>query len=256
MLEGELLHKLLIVCPLVFVGCLIDSVAGGGGLITLPSYLLAGLPPHLASGTNKCGSVFGTLLSTARFVKNGHVHLPSALLAGGMALVGAWLGAQLNMIVPEQTLYYVMLAVVPAMALFLLFKRDFGNENHSHELGGKLLPMAGCIGLVLGAYDGFFGPGTGTFLILAFTALCRFDLLTASGNTKVVNAASNLASMVTFALSGEVMWSVGLPAALCGIAGHYVGSGVAMRGGAKVIRPMFFVILTLLVLRLAWGLFV
>ncbi len=177
----------------------------------------------------------------------------SSDLAG--ALVGAWVGARLNLIMPEQMLYYIMLAVVPVMALFLLFKRDFGQEDRSGELSrGQLMAMAVGIGLVIGGYDGFFGPGAGTFLMLAFTGLCRFDLLTASGNTKVANSASNLASLVTFAIAGKVMWAVGIPAALCGIAGNYVGSGLALRGGAKVIRPMFFVVLLLLLIRLIYDL--
>ena len=245
----------IVVCPLVFLGGIVDAVAGGGGLITLPAYLLAGLPPHLASGTNKCGNVFGTLLSTGRFLKSGHIHPASALLGGAAALAGAWLGARLNMLVPERYLYYFMLAVVPVLAVFLLFKRDFGREDRSAALGrGRLLSLAGCIGLAVGCYDGFFGPGAGTFLILAFTGLCKFDLLTASGNAKVANSASNLASLFTFALAGEVMWPVGIPAALCGVAGNYVGSGLALRGGAKVIRPMFLVVLSLLVVRLGWDL--
>jgi len=251
----ELIRIWIIVCPLVFLGGLIDAVAGGGGLITLPAYLLAGLPPHLASGTNKCGNFFGTLIATGRFLKRGDVHLPSALAGGAGALVGAWLGARLNMIMPEQALYYLMLAVVPVMAVFLLFKRDFGTEDRSGELGvGKLVPLSLAIGLVIGCYDGFFGPGAGTFLTLAFTGLCRFDLLTAAGNTKVANATSNLASLVTFALGGKVLWAVGIPAALFGIVGGYVGAGLALKGGAKVIRPMFFVVLTLLVVRLVWDL--
>ena len=247
----DLQQTLLIICPLVFLGGLIDAVAGGGGLITLPAYLLAGLPPHLASGTNKCGNAFGTILSTGRFLKHGNIHIPSAIAGGLMALVGAWLGAQLNMIMPEEFLRYVMLAAVPLMAIFLLFKRNFGTENHSHELGkNRLLITAGCIGLAVGCYDGFFGPGAGTFLMIAFTGLCKFDLLTASGNTKVANSASNVASLITFGLSGQVLWAVGIPAALCGIVGNYVGSGIALKGGQKVIRPMFFVVLTLLVLKL------
>lgn len=251
----ELTHILVIVCPLVFLGGVIDAVAGGGGLITLPAYLLAGLPAHLASGTNKCGNAFGTFLSTGRFLKRGDVHPPSAIAGAVGALVGAWVGTRLNLIVPEQILYYVMLAVVPVMAIFLVLKRDFGQEDRSHELGRlQLMAMALGIGLVVGGYDGFFGPGAGTFLILAFTGLCRFDLLTASGNTKVANSASNLASLVTFALAGKVLWSVGIPAALCGIAGNYIGSSLALKGGAKVIRPMFFVVLALLLARLVYGL--
>lgn len=251
----ENLQILLIVCPLVFLGGLIDAVAGGGGLITLPAYLLAGLSPHMASGTNKCGNAFGTFLSTGRFLKRGDVHMPSAVCAALGALAGAWLGAKLNMVMPDQILYYLMLAVVPIMAIFLLFKRDFGTENHSDQFSrSQLLAMSGGIGLAIGVYDGFFGPGAGTFLMLAFTGLCKFDLLTASGNTKMANSASNLASLVTFALAGKVMWSVGIPAALCGIAGNYVGSGLALKKGAKVIRPMFFVVLTLLVVRLSYDL--
>ena len=252
---GELAHIWLIVCPLVFLGGLIDAVAGGGGLITLPAYLIAGLPAHMASGTNKCGNAFGTFLSTGRFLKRGDVHIPSAAAGAVGALAGAWVGARLNLVMPEQMLYYVMLAVVPVMAVFLLLKRDFGQEDRSGELSrGQLMAMAAGIGLIIGGYDGFFGPGAGTFLMLAFTGLCRFDLLTASGNTKVANSASNLASLITFGLAGKVMWAVGIPAALCGIAGNYVGSGLALKGGAKVIRPMFFVVLTLLVARLVYGL--
>ena len=252
---GELAHIWLIVCPLVFLGGLIDAVAGGGGLITLPAYLIAGLPAHMASGTNKCGNAFGTFLS-GRFLKRGDVHIPSAVAGAVGALAGAWVGARLNLIMPEQMLYYVMLAVVPVMAVFLLLKRDFGQEDRSGELSrGQLMAMAAGIGLIIGGYDGFFGPGAGTFLMLAFTGLCRFDLLTASGNTKVANSASNLASLVTFAIAGKVMWAVGIPAALCGIAGNYLGSSLALKGGARVIRPMFFVVLSLLLARLIYGLF-
>lgn len=251
--EIDLVRVLLIVCPLVFIGGVIDAVAGGGGLVTLPAYLIAGLPPHLAAGTNKCGNFFGTMLSTYRFLKRGNIHLSSAVVAAVCALVGAWMGARLNMVVSERFLYYFMLVVVPVMAVFLMWKRDFGTEDHSAELGSvKLIVLAGVIGLVVGGYDGFFGPGAGTFLMLAFTGLCRFDLLTASGNTKLANAASNLASLVTFAIGGKVFWAVGIPAAICGIAGNYVGSGLAIKRGAKVIRPMFVVVLTLLVLKLLY----
>ena len=247
----EYLKVLAIVCPLVFLGGLIDAVAGGGGLITLPAYLLAGLPPHVASATNKCGNVFGTLLSTGRFLKHGDIHIPTAVVGALGALAGAWMGAKLNLLVSEQVLYWLMLIVVPVMAVFLLFKRDFGTEDRSDQFGKlRLLFMSALIGLGVGAYDGFFGPGAGTFLMLAFSGLCKFDLLKASGNTMAANSASNLASLITFAMAGKVMWSVGIPAAVCGIAGNYVGSGLALKKGAKIIRPMFFVVLVLLLLRL------
>lgn len=252
-MDETLLRTLLIVCPLVFLGGVVDAVAGGGGLITLPAYLLAGLPPHLASGTNKCGNFFGTFVAAVRFARRGDVHLPAAVCAVAGALVGAWLGAKLNMIMPEEFLYFFMLAVIPIMAVFLLTKRDFGREDRSRELGRRqLMALSLAIGLAVGCYDGFFGPGTGTFMTLAFAGICKFDLLTASGNAKMANTMSNVAGMVTFALSGNVMWSVGVPAAVCGIAGGYLGAGLALKNGAKVIRPMFLVVLSLLVIRLGW----
>ena len=158
MLPENLLHTLLIVCPLVFLGGLVDSVAGGGGLITLPAYLLAGLPAHAASATNKCGNVWGTLLATYRFLKRGEVHISSAVCGGVGALIGAWTGAKLNMIMPERYLYYLMLIIVPVMAIFLLFKREFGTEDRSHELSPRrLLILSLGIGLVMGCYDASLG---------------------------------------------------------------------------------------------------
>lgn len=237
----------LIVLPLVFLAGLVDSVAGGGGLISLPAYLVAGLPPHLATATNKCSSTFGTILTTVRYLKHGHVHLRSAVLSAVFSLFGSWLGARLNLVLPEKYLYYFLLGALPVIAVFLLVKRDFGGESRVEKLSERaLLVRCAVIALVIGAYDGFFGPGTGTFLVIALTGLCGFDLLTASGNAKVMNLSSNIAAFVTFAVSGNVLWALGIPAALCGIAGQYIGSGLALKKGAKVIRPMFFVVLALL----------
>lgn len=252
----QLLPIWAVVCPLVFLAGLVDAVAGGGGLISLPAYLLAGLPPHAASATNKCGNVWGTLLATIRFIKQGQFHLKSSIAAAIMAVIGAYFGARLNLIMSEQILYYLMIAVVPILAAFLLLKRDFGTESKIDKMNPRtLIVLSGVIGFVFGGYDGFFGPGAGTFMMLAMTGLCGFDLLTASGNTKVFNSASNISSLVTFALAGEVVWAVGIPAGICNIAGAYVGSEMALKGGAKVIRPMFLVVLALLLVRLIWDLF-
>lgn len=244
------LHTSLIVCPLIFLAGLMDAVVGGGGLISLPAYLAAGLPPHMATATNKCSSVFGAVVSAVRFFRGGKVHR-AALLAAGLALPGSWLGALLNLSLSERYLHYVLVAALPVTAVFLLAKRDFGTESRVDQLSpGRLAALCGVIGFVLGLYDGFFGPGAGTFLILAFTALTGFDLVTASGNAKIVNLCSNLAAFVTFATSGQILWTVGLPAALFSILGHFTGSTLALAKGVKVIRPMFFVVLLLLLIRI------
>ena len=241
------LSTYLLICPLLFLAGLIDSVAGGGGLISLPAYLLAGLPPHCATATNKCSSTFGTMLATIRYLRHGHLHRQSAALSVVCALLGSWLGARLNLWLPERVLYWVLLGALPVIAVVILLKKDMGNADRTGDYSPRaLLVRVGAIALCIGCYDGFFGPGTGTFLMLALTGLCGFDLLTASGNTKLINLSSNLAAFVTFAFSGSVLWALGIPAALCNIAGNYVGSSLALTKGAKVIRPMFLVVLALL----------
>lgn len=231
----------------IFLAGLIDSVVGGGGLISLPAYLVAGLPPHLATGTNKCSSTFGTLLSTWRFMKNKKMHYKVAFLSALWALGGSYVGAKINMAIDEKYLGYILIALLPLITLFLLLKKDFGKEDRTEALSPqKTYLFSICIGFVIGMYDGFFGPGTGTFLILCYTGLMGFDLITASGNAKVVNLSSNIAAFITFAFSSQILWSLGIPAAFFGVLGNYIGSGLAIKKGAKVIRPMFFVALALL----------
>ncbi len=237
----------LLICPLLFLAGLVDSVAGGGGLISLPAYLVAGLPPHCATATNKCSSTFGTMLATVRYLRHGHLHRQSAALSVVCALSGSWLGARLNLWLPERYLYWFLLGALPVIALVILFKRELGQTDRTNRYSKTgLLVRVAVIALAIGCYDGFFGPGTGTFLMLALTGLCGFDLLTASGNTKVINLSSNLAAFVTFAFSGNILWALGIPAALFNIAGNYVGSGLALKNGARVIRPMLLVVLGLL----------
>lgn len=238
---------LLIVCPLVFLAGFIDSIAGGGGIVSLPAYLFAGLPVHLAYGTNKFGSSFGTLIAAGKYAKNGCVEFRSAGCSVAGALIGAWFGAKLAVSLDEKYLKYSLLIILPIVAIFLLFNRNFGVERPERKLhGAKLYAVAGAIGLVIGVYDGFFGPGTGTFLTLAFTGLMGFSLINASGNARVVNLASNLAALTAYIISGKVVYAVGIPAALCGICGNYLGARLAIKKGAKFIRPIILVSVGLL----------
>ena len=157
----------------------------------------------------------------------------------------------LNILADDKLLRMVLMFAVPVVAVFILFKRDFGSEDRtSNKSQFKLILITSAIGFVVGCYDGFFGPGTGTFLILGFTVFSGFDLLTASGNAKIVNLASNVAAFITFAVNGNIMWSLGLPAAVFGIAGNLLGSRLALKKGAKFIKPMFIVILTILFIKI------
>ena len=242
------IRQFLIICPFVFLAGLIDSVAGGGGLISLPAYLAAGLPPHMALGNNKFSSVFGTALSSWRYFRHGKTEIKTAALSIVFAFAGSAFGARAVLYLDPAFLKYALLAVIPVIAFFVLKKKDFGAENAADRLPAiKIHVFSALIGLVIGFYDGFFGPGTGTFLVLLYTGLLSFDLVTATGNAKLVNLASNAAAVTTFLLNGEVNFYIGVPAMLCGVAGNFVGSGLALKNGAKIIKPMFIVALALLI---------
>jgi uncharacterized protein len=247
MIPANLLHDCLIVLPVVFFAGLVDAMAGGGGLLSLPAYLAAGLPPHMALGNNKFSSVFGTLSSTIRYFRHGMIDVPVALTGAALALVGSYLGARAVLLISPHFLNYLLAVMIPLIAVFSLVKRDLGRTDRSSEIPLRLRILAGAgVAFVVGFYDGFFGPGTGTFLILFYAALLRYDFVRANGATKVVNLASNVAAVVTFIAHGSVWFALGIPAALCGIAGNLTGSRMVVKGGSKAIRPVFVGVLLLL----------
>lgn len=246
---------LLIVCPLVFLAGFVDSVAGGGGIISLPAYLMAGLPAHLAAGTNKVVNGCGTLTATARYLQNGKVRVRAAVSAALGALLGSALGARLALMIPEATLKTVMLVALPCVAVFLVVRRDFGRDDATPDLEPRReTVVSALIGLFIGCYDGLIGPGTGTFMILCFTAFLSMDLLTASGCSKAANLASNVGSAVVWIAHGSVLWKLAAPAIVCNILGAQLGARYALRGGSKKIRGMMFVVLGLLFVKMAYDL--
>jgi uncharacterized membrane protein YfcA len=246
---------LCIVCPLTFAAGFIDSIAGGGGLISLPAYLVAGLPVHTALGTNKFSSTFGTIFSAARFIAHKQVHWRSVLYSIAGSLAGSFCGAKAALALQPRILECGLVIFLPLIAVVILRKKNFGEqETHTRLSSGKMTALSLGTGLIIGAYDGFFGPGTGTFLILVYTGWIGFNFTLASGNAKLVNLASNISALATFAIGGKVLYTIGLPAAFCGILGHWIGSGLALRNGARIIRPVFITVLILLFLTVLWNL--
>jgi uncharacterized membrane protein YfcA len=241
----------LIVCPLVFLAGFVDSIAGGGGLISLPAYLFAGVPVHLALGTNKLSSTMGAITASYRYYRNGFVDLLLCLPSIGAALAGSALGTSLTLLVDERYLRWLLLAVLPVTAFYVLRKKEFapGGPPLSRR---KTIILAALISLCVGCYDGFFGPGTGTFLILLYTGLARIEGRTASGNAKLVNLASNLGSLALFFYHGSTLIPLGLTAGAFSIAGSYLGSGLVIRRGVKIIRSVIFAVLLLLFARIIW----
>jgi len=243
-------QQLLIICPLIFLSGFIDSIAGGGGLISLPTYHIAGFSAHFALGTNKFASSIGTIFSTMRFVKNKNYNLTSAIPSILFALIGAAIGAKIAVYLDVVVLRYVLIFSIPVIAGIVYKKKNLERRTTKNLSKVKIVVYSSVIGLVIGGYDGFFGPGTGTFLILIYTSVLGFDLLTSMGNAKLVNLASNLASLAVFIVEGKILYMIGIPAAFCAIAGHYFGSGFAIKKGQTIIRPMLLVVLALLLAKL------
>ncbi|MEK7383164.1 MAG: TSUP family transporter [Elusimicrobiota bacterium] len=223
----------------VFLAGAVDALAGGGGLITLPAYLAAGLPPALILGTNKLASSIGTAVSTLRYQRALKLSLRPFLPVIAMALVGSWLGARLALHVDPSWIRPLLLAALPVVAWLSWSRKDFGAEDHSRHLSAEERRRRGLlVALPIGAYDGFFGPGTGTFFALALVRWGRHDLLQATARAKVLNLASNLAALTAFAWAGRLHWGLGLSMSALSVAGHWVGSHLGIRDGVRVIRPM------------------
>lgn len=234
-----------LICFGVFCASFMDAIGGGGGIISLPSYLLAGIPVHYALGTNKLSSCIGTVASTVRYIKNGYVDWLLAIPSILLALLGAHFGTRLQLTVEEQYLKFMLLAVLPVIAFILLKKKELPEQR------GEINEWLRCaivwfFSLIIGTYDGFYGPGTGTFLLLAFCYLAKIDVRTASGNVKLVNLASNVGALATSLSAGKVLLPIGLLAAVFSTAGQYLGAGLALKNGSKIVRPVILIVLILL----------
>jgi uncharacterized membrane protein YfcA len=247
------LDTYLVILPIVFFAGLVDSVAGGGGLISLPAYLIAGLPPHIALANNKMSSCFGTLVSTLRYFRHGMIDIKIAVPAAIFALIGSNIGTMVVVMIEPFFLNYLLVILLPIIIIFVYSNKSFGDKNTSIDIQNKQKQIiASVAGLILGFYDGFFGPGMGAFLILFFTLILKYDFTIANGNTKVVNLASNIASLVTFVLYGKVIFSLGVAAAIAGIAGNLLGSKIVIKKGNKIIRPIFLCVCLLLFAKVVW----
>ncbi len=226
----------------------VDAIAGGGGLLSLPALLAAGLPPHLALGTNKGQSVFGSGMALYRFSRSGLLDRRRARRGAPFALLGAFVGVLLVSRVPSRSLTPIVIALLVAVAAVMIFRRTPRAAGHPRPRPAWL---AAAVALLIGGYDGFFGPGTGTFLIMVYAGLFGDALDAASANAKVVNFCSNLASAITFGVTGLVAWNVALPMAAGQATGAWLGAHVTVRRGQGLVRVAVIVVSLALVASLA-----
>lgn len=239
----------LIVCPLVFLAGFVDAVAGGGGLISLPAYIFAGVPIHNAVATNKLSSAAGTVVSTARLCRHHYADFRLAVPTVIAALVGSSMGAHVALLVSDKILKTMLLILLPVIAYYVLRKKDLEPKEEKKISRKAQYIIATAASFLVGMYDGFYGPGTGTFLILIYTGMVKLDVLTAAGNTKLVNLASNISALLVFLINGVVLLPLGLAAAVFSIGGHYLGAGLVMKNGSKVVRVIILLVIALLFIK-------
>lgn len=233
------------------VAGMIDAIAGGGGLLALPALLWAGLPPVQALATNKLQGTFGTLTSSWNFVRRGEIDLGRLKIPILLTFVGSAVGTQAVRLLGSERLESVVPVLLIAFAFYFLFSPRIGDADAQHRIGHTLFGFV--IGFSVGFYDGFFGPGTGTFFAAAFVLLLGYNLRRATAGTKVLNFTSNVASLIFFAMAGEVVWKVGLPMGVAQIAGAWLGSHLVIRHGTALIRPLLVIVSLAISIRLLIG---
>ncbi|MBN2617083.1 MAG: TSUP family transporter [Spirochaetales bacterium] len=245
---------ILILTVITFFAGFIDSIAGGGGLIIIPSFLIAGIPPQFALGTNKFQATLGTSVSTINFIHKKKVSLKIVLSGIFFALSGAYIGSRLILSFNSDIAGKIIVFMLPLGVLATLIPRKKvkrSQEFHKLDYFVKI-PL---ICLIIGFYDGFFGPGTGSFLTLFFYLFMKLNLIEATANAKVFNFVSNLGALVAFLFSGKVLFLLALPMALSNMAGNYFGSHLALKKGDKVIKLFLIIVLVILFVTLIWKYF-
>lgn len=245
------LWLLLTLIGVAFFAGAIDAIAGGGGLIVLPALLLAGIGPLEALGTNKMQGLFGTGSATVTFMQKGHLDLKAEWPFAVLCFLGSVLGAAIATFVPTDILRAIMPIVLVLIALYFLFRRNLDDQDRASKISPVLLSI-GVLPMV-GFYDGIFGPGAGSFYMLALVSLGGFSLMRATARTKLMNFASNVGGFVAFAFVGAVIIPLGIAMAFGQILGGRFGAQIAIKNGAKIIRPLLVIMCLAMAARLYWG---
>ena len=242
--------EFLIVCPLCLIAGFVDSIAGGGGLISLPAFLLAGVPVHASLATNKLQATMGIIVSTLKYATEGYM-VPSFVAVGIVCgLIGSGIGTNLALLTDDFAFRIFMLVALPFVVFYVLRTKDFSQFAQNPLPTRKALVITACIALVIGAYDGFYGPGTGTFLLLLLTRFAHQSLREAAGTTKAINLSTNATSMVVFLANGQTLIPLGLVAGVFSIIGNWLGARFFAKEGSRIARPIMLVVISIFALKL------
>ncbi len=242
------LEIVLLLTAAAFLAGFVDSIAGGGGLITVPALLIAGFPPVEALGTNKLQGLFGSGSATIAYARGGQVDLAAQFPIAALSLAGGAAGALLASVLPGEWLRIALPFVLVAIALYFALKPNMDDVDRARRMPPLVFALT--IVPLIGFYDGVFGPGTGSLFMLAFVSLAGYGLLKATAHTKLLNFASNVGGFAAFSLVGAVSWKIGLLMGVAQFVGARVGAGLAIRNGARIIRPLLVITCVALAARL------
>jgi len=233
----------------------VDAVTGGGGMLQVPSLLLAlpQAPAAVALGTNKVASVFGTATAAVTYLRSVRPHLLTAVPMAGAAFIAALVGARMAILLPKDVIEPIIVVALSVVWLFLLLRPSLGVEEALRfPAGRRHYVIAITAGVGIGFYDGMVGPGTGSFLIIVLVAGLGYSFLNASVTAKIVNLGTNIAAPIVFGTAGTILWSVGLLMAAANMIGAFLGARTALRRGSRFVRVVFLAVVALLILRLGW----
>ena len=236
-----------------FLGGFIDAIAGGGGLITLPAIMAMGVPPHLALGTNKLQGVFGSFTATLNFTKKGLIDYKECFVGIVFTFIGAAIGATLILFLNANFLKIIIPFLLTAIFVYTLFMPKIGESDRAAKMNERLFYVV--FGLILGFYDGFFGPGAGSFWMFAMVALIGLNLKKAVAHTKALNFTSNIVALGVFIAGGQILWLVGFLMAVGQILGAYFGSNLVIKKEVKFIRTMFLIVVAATICKLLFDYF-
>lgn len=234
-----------------FCAAFVDAIAGGGGLISLPAFLAAGLNPHMALGTNKLAAFFSSSGSAFKFARSGMINWALIKYLIPFSFIGAILGVKAVILIDSKYLYPIAFFLLVFVLIYTLKNKNLGNHDNFQGVNSKNLKLGILMAFSLGFYDGFFGPGTGSFIIFGFIEIFKLDFIRASGNSKFLNLASNIASVITFMYYGKIVYMYALTVGIVMLIGASFGAKVAVTRGTKFIRPVFLIITTIVTAKMA-----
>ncbi|HAT6201223.1 sulfite exporter TauE/SafE family protein [Clostridioides difficile] len=246
------MFAIIFLCIGGFLAAFVDSIAGGGGLISMPVLMAIGVPVHLAIGTNKFAASAGCISSVYRYAKSGKINNNLLKKLVPFTIAGSILGVRCVLSISEDILNVLVVVMILIVAIYTFVSKNLGQEDNFESINKKNLRLGMLMALIMGFYDGFFGPGTGTFLTFGFIKIYGYDFLHASANTKILNLTSNITSLLLFMINGQVDYKIAIVFALVMIMGAYVGAKVAIKKGSKMIKPIFLVMALFMVVKLVY----